>query len=109
MNSVRSNNISLKYQWLTTLGIINSEFVAKTQFLWKISCRKITPIWDKKLPFLTEYTVNDYNESAMVAISLQIKLFYYLTDIVCFAVLVKSKKSVKSIKGIESLPQTLIF
>ena len=38
MNSVRSNNISLKYQRFTTLGfkdlgIINSEFVAKTQFL----------------------------------------------------------------------------
>ena len=37
MNSVRSNNISLKYQRFTTLGskdigIINSEFVAKTQF-----------------------------------------------------------------------------
>ena len=39
MNSVRSNNISLKYQSFTTLdskdiGIIKSEFVAKTQFLW---------------------------------------------------------------------------
>ena len=39
MNSVRSNNISLKYQRCTTLGsndigIINSEFVAKTQFLY---------------------------------------------------------------------------
>ena len=39
MNSVRSNNISLKYQRFTTLGskdigIINSEFVAKTQFLY---------------------------------------------------------------------------
>ena len=38
MNSVRSNNISLKYQRFTTLGskdigIINSEFVATTQFL----------------------------------------------------------------------------
>ena len=38
MNSVRSNNISLKYQRFTTLdskdiGIINSEFAAKTQFL----------------------------------------------------------------------------
>jgi len=38
MNSVRSNNISLKYQRFTTLGskdiaIINSEFVEKTQFL----------------------------------------------------------------------------
>ena len=35
MNSVRSNNISLKYQRFSTLGskdigIINSEFVAKT-------------------------------------------------------------------------------
>ena len=38
MNSVRSNNISLKYQRFATLGykdigIIKSEFVAKTQFL----------------------------------------------------------------------------
>ena len=38
MSSVRSNNISLKYQRFTRLdsndiGIINSEFVAKTQFL----------------------------------------------------------------------------
>ena len=38
MNSVRSNDISLKYQRFTTLdsrdiGIIKSEFVAKTQFL----------------------------------------------------------------------------
>jgi len=40
MNSVRSNNISLKYQRFTTLGskdigIIKSEFVAKTQFLYR--------------------------------------------------------------------------
>ena len=39
MNSVRSNTISLKYQIFTTLGskdieIINSDFVAKTQFLY---------------------------------------------------------------------------
>ena len=38
MTSVRSNNISLKYQRFTTLGlkdigIIKSEFVAKTQFV----------------------------------------------------------------------------
>ena len=38
MNSVRSNNISLKYQRFTTfgskdIGIIKSEFVEKTQFL----------------------------------------------------------------------------
>jgi len=38
MNSVRSNNISLKYQRFTTLDlkdivIIKSEFVAKSQFL----------------------------------------------------------------------------
>jgi len=38
MNSVRSNNLSLKYQRFTTLGskdirIINSEFVARSQFL----------------------------------------------------------------------------
>ena len=37
-NSVISNNVSLKYQRFATLnskdiGIINSEFVAKTQFL----------------------------------------------------------------------------
>ena len=41
MNSVRSNNISLKYQRDTTLGskdigIRKSEFVAKTQFLFSI-------------------------------------------------------------------------
>ena len=39
MNSVRSNNVSLKYQRFATLGskdigILNSEFVAKTQFFW---------------------------------------------------------------------------
>ncbi len=39
MNFVRSNNVSLKYQRFATLGskdigIINSEFVAKTQFLY---------------------------------------------------------------------------
>ena len=39
MNSVRSNNLSLKYQSFTTLGckdigIWNLEFVAKTQFLY---------------------------------------------------------------------------
>ena len=39
MNSVRSNNVSLKYQRFVTLGskdigIINSEFVAKTQLLF---------------------------------------------------------------------------
>ena len=38
MNSVRSNNISLKYQRITALdlkdiGIRKSEFVAKSQFL----------------------------------------------------------------------------
>ena len=38
MNSVRSNNVSFKYQRFAALGskgkgIINSEFVAKTQFL----------------------------------------------------------------------------
>jgi len=42
MNSVRSNNISLKHQRFTTLGskdigIIKSEFVAKTQFLYNFS------------------------------------------------------------------------
>ena len=40
MTYVRSNNISLKYQRLTTLGskdigIRKSEFVAKSQFLWE--------------------------------------------------------------------------
>ena len=40
MNSVRSNNVSLKYQRFATLGsediwIINSEFVAKTQFFYQ--------------------------------------------------------------------------
>ena len=38
MNSIRSNNVSLKYQRFATLeskdiGIMNSKFVAKTQFL----------------------------------------------------------------------------
>ena len=38
MHSVRSNNVSLKYQRFATLGfkdigILNSEFVTKTQFL----------------------------------------------------------------------------
>ena len=47
MNSVRSNNISLKYQIFTTLlgfkdiGVIKSEFVANTQFLWIESDRLI--------------------------------------------------------------------
>ena len=41
MNSVRSNNISLKYQRFTTfgskdIGIIESEFVAKTQLLYEL-------------------------------------------------------------------------
>ena len=40
MTSIRSNNISLKYQRFTTLGskdrgIRKSEFVAKTQFLYE--------------------------------------------------------------------------
>ncbi len=40
MNSVRSNNVSLKYQRFATLGskdikIINSEFLANTQFLYR--------------------------------------------------------------------------
>ncbi len=40
MNSVRSNNISLKYQRFTTLDskdivIIKSEYVARSQFLYK--------------------------------------------------------------------------
>ena len=39
MNSVRSNNLSLKYQRCTpsggkSIGIRKSEFVIKTQFLW---------------------------------------------------------------------------
>ena len=46
MNSVRSNDISLKYQKCTTLGskdieIINSEFVAKTQFLYNFHLQSI--------------------------------------------------------------------
>ena len=41
MNCVRSNNIILKYQRFTTLvskdiGMLKSEFVAKTQFLFSI-------------------------------------------------------------------------
>ena len=41
MNSVRSNNVSLKYQRFATfnskdIGIINSELVAKTQFLFQV-------------------------------------------------------------------------
>ena len=40
MNSVRSNNVSLKYQRFTSsgckdIGFTKTEFVAKTQFLWK--------------------------------------------------------------------------
>ncbi len=39
MNSVRSNNLSLKYQRFTpsggkNIGTRKSEFVTKTQFLW---------------------------------------------------------------------------
>ena len=46
MNSVRSNDISLKYQRCSTLGskdidIINSEFVAKTQFLYRVSSNRL--------------------------------------------------------------------
>ena len=53
MNSVRSNNISLKYQRFTTLrskdiGIINSEFVAKTQFL----CFRFGSLFFSSLVFL---------------------------------------------------------
>ena len=49
MNSVRSNNISLKYQRFTTLGskdkgIIKSEFVAKTQFLCILNVCRIIEI-----------------------------------------------------------------
>jgi len=39
MNSVRSNDISLKYQRFATLGskgIKNSEYVTKTQFLYSV-------------------------------------------------------------------------
>ena len=41
LTSVRSNNISLKYQRFTTLGfkdkgIIKSEFVTKNPFLWGV-------------------------------------------------------------------------
>ena len=56
MNFVRSNNVSLKYQRFATLGskdigIINSEFVAKTQFLFKYPDLKIKcdfPNWTSK-------------------------------------------------------------
>ena len=42
MNSVRSNNLSLKYQKFTTsvykdIGTRKFEFVAKTQFLYFVS------------------------------------------------------------------------
>ena len=38
MNAVRSNNVSLKYQWFTSsgykvIGFTKIEFVAKSQFL----------------------------------------------------------------------------
>ena len=45
MNSVRSNNVSLKYQRFATLvskdiGILNPEFMAKTQFLLRSMDKK---------------------------------------------------------------------
>ena len=51
MNSVRSNNIGLKYQRFTTLaskdiGNINSKFVAKTQFLF---CETREGLWMIKI------------------------------------------------------------
>ena len=64
MNSVRSKDISLIYQRCTTLGfkdigILNSEFVAKTQFLydykWKILPGRLfgagsEVLWGRALP-----------------------------------------------------------
>ena len=48
MNSVRSNNLSLKYQMFTlsgckAIGIIKFEFVAKTQFL-SVSIQRFLPL-----------------------------------------------------------------
>jgi len=55
MNSLRSNNVSLKYQRFTTLGskdigVINSEFVTKTQFLYNLSFVEtwMNPWWEKQ-------------------------------------------------------------
>jgi len=63
MNSVRSNNQSMKYQVFTPsglqdIGIIKFEFVAKTQFLcmdftqYKIFTQPITPITKHPSMFL---------------------------------------------------------
>ena len=46
MNNVRSNSLSLKYKGFPPsdsqdLGIRKLEFVAKTQFLWKINEKKL--------------------------------------------------------------------
>ena len=43
MNSVRSNNLKLYYQWskpsvCKDIGIINFDFVGKTQFLYSLLC-----------------------------------------------------------------------
>ena len=44
MNAVRSNNVSLKYKRFTSsgykvIGFTKIEFVAKSQFLWRILAR----------------------------------------------------------------------
>ena len=62
MNAVRSNNESLKYQRFATLGskdieILNSEFVAKTQFL----CDKLTAL----LVFILRSLVNKNGAQAI--------------------------------------------
>ena len=51
MNAIRSNNVSLKYQWFTSsackdIGFTKTEFVAKTQFLYiKIICRVFSSVY----------------------------------------------------------------
>ena len=59
MNSVRSINISFKYERCTTLGfkdigIINSEFVAKTQFLSLSQLNNSTAVCDPIVNALTQ-------------------------------------------------------
>ena len=56
MNSVRSNNLSLKYQKFTTLdskdkGIIKLEFVTKTQFLSTLKYLRSTTLESKDIGF----------------------------------------------------------
>ena len=66
MNSLRSNNISLKYQRFTTLGfkdigIINSEFVAKTQFLY-VFC------WDIHVFYTAKTDLESSNISTLLQV-----------------------------------------